>query len=99
MAIEFCNSSSDISEGRLKKAMEMGADGVINVTGKDPKILAAQVHVLLDREPDVTIECSGAEESTQLGICVSSLFKTHGLAKFHCPGKQFSFRPRNLGEF
>jgi len=49
----------------------MGADAVANAGGKEPKALAAEVTALLERAPDCTIECSGAESSTQLGIYVS----------------------------
>jgi len=59
---------TDISDSRLKVAKDMGADGTINVANKEPKALAAEVTALLERAPDASIECSGADSSIQLGI-------------------------------
>jgi len=59
---------TDIDDGRLKVARDMGADGVINAAGKDPKALAAEVVAWLGTAPDATVECSGADSSVQLGI-------------------------------
>ncbi|XP_055332429.1 sorbitol dehydrogenase-like [Paramacrobiotus metropolitanus] len=59
---------TDVSEERLKFAKELGADHTINVTGKDPKAVAALVAECLGRQPDCAIECSGAETSQALAI-------------------------------
>lgn len=59
---------TDITDSRLTVAKQMGADFVLNVAGKDPKSLATEVASMLGGLPDSSIECSGAEASTRLGI-------------------------------
>ncbi|OQV13627.1 Sorbitol dehydrogenase, partial [Hypsibius exemplaris] len=59
---------TDICESRLAVAKAMGADGTVNVMGKDPKTCAAEVIALLGRPTDSAIECSGAEASAYIGI-------------------------------
>jgi len=60
---------SDLVEGRLEVAKELGADYVLKVdtkaTGEE---LAKQVEEKLGVQPDVTIECSEAESSIKLAI-------------------------------
>ena len=62
----------DISEHRLKVAHEMGADYTVHVDTTDSQALAEKVKSTLGCQPDITIECSGAESSIQTGIYVST---------------------------
>ncbi|CAH1797257.1 unnamed protein product [Owenia fusiformis] len=59
---------TDIDEGRLKVAKTLGANHTVLVTSRDAKALASQVKECMDGKIDITIECSGAESSIQLGI-------------------------------
>jgi len=60
---------TDVDEYRLKMAKSLGADLTLQVSKKDPKVLAEEVAALFGgRRPDKTIECSGAEPSIQLAI-------------------------------
>jgi len=59
---------TDISEGRLAVAKQMGADYTILATKKDPQEMAAEIATTMGGNPDVTIECSGAAPSVQTGI-------------------------------
>ncbi|XP_037084424.1 sorbitol dehydrogenase-like [Pollicipes pollicipes] len=60
---------TDISAGRLELAARLGAQHTLLVDSKDAEALAGRVAELLGgRQPDVTIECSGAEASIRLGI-------------------------------
>ena len=68
--LSFC--LSDIDEGRLNKAKELGADYIIKVdTTKDSRDLAKKIVDCLGMA-DQTIECSGAESSFRTGIYVSN---------------------------
>ena len=67
----MCNNVADISEHRLKVAKDMGADYTVHVDTRDSQALAETVKSTLGCEPDITIECSGAESSIQTGIYVS----------------------------
>lgn len=51
-------------------AKEMGADAVIKVTSKDPKVVAEQVQNGLGGRADITLECSGAPPSIRTAIFV-----------------------------
>jgi L-iditol 2-dehydrogenase len=60
---------TDISESRLAVAKSMGADHVITIDPKlDSRAMAANITKVIMANPDVTIECSGAEASLQTGI-------------------------------
>uniref|UniRef100_A0A8C5VMX9 Sorbitol dehydrogenase n=1 Tax=Microcebus murinus TaxID=30608 RepID=A0A8C5VMX9_MICMU len=59
---------TDLSSSRLSKAKEVGADLVLQVTKETPKEVARKVEGLLGCQPDVTIECTGAEACIQTGI-------------------------------
>jgi L-iditol 2-dehydrogenase len=61
---------TDLSENRLKIAKQMGADHAIKVDRDlDSRSFAeAIVNVMGGMNPDVTIECCGAESSLQTGI-------------------------------
>lgn len=62
---------SDIDEGRLSKAKELGADYTIKVDpSKDSRDLAKQIVDSLG-PADESIECSGAESSFHAAIHVS----------------------------
>lgn len=62
---------TDIDENRLKFASKLGADHVLLIDSNDSKFNGERVVNLLGAMPDVTIECSGAESSIQLGIYVN----------------------------
>ena len=61
----------DLDEKRLQAAKSMGADAVIKVTSKDPKVVAAQVQEALGGRADASLECSGAPPSIRTAIYVS----------------------------
>ncbi len=48
----------------------MGADYPVLVDTRDSKEMADKIKSTLGCEPDITIECSGAESSIQSGILV-----------------------------
>lgn len=58
---------TDISESRLEKAKELGADGVFHVTSRDGKQTAREI-VAEHGESDLTIECTGVEASIASGL-------------------------------
>ncbi|CAL4059474.1 unnamed protein product, partial [Meganyctiphanes norvegica] len=59
---------TDIAENRLKVAKDLGANHTLLVDTKDGEALAKKIAKLMGCMPDITIECSGAESSIQLGI-------------------------------
>ena len=62
----------DINEDRLKFAKQMGIDKTLLINMKlDTEDLAKQVVDLLGGNPDITLECSGAESSLNLAIYVN----------------------------
>jgi len=61
---------TDISQDRLDFAKKLGADFILKVDGMKPIDVAKQVESLIGRQPDISIECSGAESSIQLSCLV-----------------------------
>lgn len=59
---------TDIAENRLDVAKKLGATHHLNVRDLDTHATVAKVKSLLGGNPDITIECSGAESSLRLGI-------------------------------
>lgn len=59
---------TDIDEGRLKVAKEMGATHTIHVTSQDANALAAAVVEKVGAHPHMSIECSGAQSSIATAI-------------------------------
>ncbi|XP_078589195.1 sorbitol dehydrogenase-like [Branchiostoma floridae x Branchiostoma japonicum] len=60
---------TDIDAKRLEFARhQMGGDVTVHVTSRDGREVADQVVQVLGCNPDVTIECSGAETSIHAGI-------------------------------
>ncbi|XP_047741564.1 sorbitol dehydrogenase [Hyalella azteca] len=61
---------TDLNKDRLSLAKQLGADSVIHVTpGRTEKDLAMEVREKLGgRQPNVTMDCSGAEASIRLAI-------------------------------
>jgi len=61
---------TDVVEGRLAVAKEMGANHTYKVgQGKSAEEMAVEVEQLMGgHKPDVTIECSGVEASVRFGI-------------------------------
>ena len=59
---------TDISEGRLKMASELGADHVYHVTSRDGREVAGQVVEKWGGFSDLTIECTGVESSVHCGL-------------------------------
>lgn len=62
---------SDIDENRLTVAKQIGADHVVKVTSRDPKVTAQAIEEALGDKADITIECSGAAPSIQTAVYVS----------------------------
>ena len=63
---------TDINEGRLKIAKDLGATHIINSTGKTPEQIAEEVLEATGEadRPEVAIECSGVESSIQSAALV-----------------------------
>lgn len=60
---------TDLSADRLTMAKELGADFHLKVTKADgPQQLAKSVEDLLGNQPNITIECTGAESCIQTAI-------------------------------
>uniref|UniRef100_A0A915EIV2 Sorbitol dehydrogenase n=1 Tax=Ditylenchus dipsaci TaxID=166011 RepID=A0A915EIV2_9BILA len=51
--------ATDLSDKRLAIAKQVGADCVLNVSGKSPQEAAAAIKETLGCEPEITIECTG----------------------------------------
>ena len=67
----FCMGFLDVSEHRLGVAKKMGANHVITIDpALDSRAMAERIVNVLGCNPDVTIECCGAESSLQTGIYV-----------------------------
>lgn len=66
----------DLFQERLTVAKELGADFQLTVKREDgPKQLAKRVEDMLGIQPDVSLECSGAESSIQTAIYVCDYLK------------------------
>jgi len=59
---------TDIDEGRLKKAKEIGADFTVKVTSRNAIETAQKIEDTMGEKPDITIECSGAPPSIQTAV-------------------------------
>jgi len=59
---------TDISPNRLEVAKSLGADHTLLVGKEDTQTLASEIGSKLGGQPNITIECSGAESSVRLGI-------------------------------
>ena len=65
----------DVSESRLKFAKQLGADYTLTVEpSTEPRANASGIAGLIGCQPDVTIECSGAESSLQTAVYVKFNF-------------------------
>lgn len=61
----------DLDKSRLDLAKKLGADQTLLLSrDSDEKEIVKQVHKLLGKEPDKSIECSGAESSIRIAIQV-----------------------------
>ena len=70
-----CCLHSDISESRLKFAKQLGAEYTLTIEpSSDAHTNASTIAGLIGCQPDVTIECSGAESSLQTAIYVKFNF-------------------------
>ncbi|XP_072017829.1 sorbitol dehydrogenase-like isoform X2 [Amphiura filiformis] len=58
----------DIAQNRLDMAKQLGVDYPLLVNTKDSLEMAKKVHTAMGCEPNITIECSGAEQSVQTGV-------------------------------
>ena len=65
-------TSLDIIDHRLEVAKKLGATYTLNVSKMDPHVAATKVCEIIKDEPDITMECSGVENSIQLGLYVGS---------------------------
>ncbi|KYO21448.1 sorbitol dehydrogenase [Alligator mississippiensis] len=59
---------TDLSASRLEKAKEIGADFTLVVKKETPQELASKVQGLLGCMPEITVECTGAQDCIQAGI-------------------------------
>jgi len=62
---------TDIADNRLRVAKELGADDVVNVLGLGSPVEVARIiaeKYFHYEQPNITIECSGAESSIQMGL-------------------------------
>ncbi|GBN48865.1 Sorbitol dehydrogenase [Araneus ventricosus] len=59
---------TDISEHRLNVAKKLGATYQLCVKDLDTEAAVSQISSLMGDLPDITLECSGAESSTRLGM-------------------------------
>ena len=55
-------------------AKKLGADFPLLVDTKDAQEMAKKVHAAMGCEPNISIECSGAEQSVKTGVFVSYLY-------------------------
>ena len=62
-----------MDERRLDVAKDLGADRILKVTSDDPVKIAREVEAIMGEQPDVTIECAGADISTQTAVYVSGI--------------------------
>jgi L-iditol 2-dehydrogenase len=63
----------DLVQSRLDLAKKLGADHTLLLSrDSDEKEIVKQVHQLLGKEPDKSIECSGAETSIRIAIQVNN---------------------------
>jgi len=61
----------DVSESRLAFAKQLGADYTLTIqSSSEPRANADAIVGLIACQPDVTIECSGAESSLQTAVYV-----------------------------
>ena len=60
----------DISEMRLKFAEELGADHTVLADSQDDRQMAERIISVLGGEPDISIECSGAQSAVRMAIFV-----------------------------
>jgi len=58
---------TDLDEGRLKVAKELGADETFKISSRDGKVVAKEITDSFGL-PDQTIECTGAESSIHTGV-------------------------------
>lgn len=59
-------------ENRLSLAKKMGADHTVLLTKDcDEKNVVAEIHQLLGKEPDKSVDCSGAQLSVRIAIQVN----------------------------
>jgi L-iditol 2-dehydrogenase len=59
---------TDIDDGRLALAKELGADHTLNVKGKSAAQLKEEIHSRLGQPPQVSMECTGVASSIETAI-------------------------------
>ncbi|KAK7070623.1 hypothetical protein SK128_023499 [Halocaridina rubra] len=59
---------TDIRQNRLQTAKKMGANDTLLVKTETPEDLAKKVAEVIGCQPEITLECSGAESSIRTGI-------------------------------
>ena len=67
---------ADIDEGRLRVARELGATHTVQVTSADDRAVAKEICATMGCQPDISIECSGAEASVAAAIYVRGILFT-----------------------
>lgn len=55
---------------RLKFAEELGADHTVLADSQDDREMAERIISILGGEPDISIECSGAQSAVRMAIFV-----------------------------
>ncbi|KAK7076549.1 hypothetical protein SK128_005822 [Halocaridina rubra] len=68
---------TDIRENRLQTAKKMGAHSTLLVRNEMPEDLAKKVTKTMGCQPEITLECSGADDSIRMGIFAT---KSSGIA-------------------
>lgn len=80
MFIQFCLFLyADLLESRLQIAKNCGADYTIQITPKDDvNIVSKKIEEILGEKPDITIDCTGYENTVNIGLRVrDKLLSTH----------------------
>jgi len=73
--VSYSCARADISDSRLKFAKQLGAEYTLKVDPSvEPATNASAIVDMIRCQPDVTIECSGAESSLQTAIYVLLYF-------------------------
>ncbi|KAK6052084.1 D-xylulose reductase domain protein [Cooperia oncophora] len=85
---------TDLSQDRLDLAKKLGAEHAICVTGKSPAEVRKAVIEALGTEPDVALECTGAQSSIESAILVSDQERPSFLHHWEVTFLEYSFGRR-----
>lgn len=71
MSHDYTSLQSDINSERLEMVKKLGATHTVMVMDKDPKIAVKEIQDLFKNQPNITMECSGAQSAIVTGVYVS----------------------------